>query len=293
MSSFLKIIKGFDFTSKQNCGKVVMKYRAKVSVVVPTYNQAQYIGACLDSIYFQDYPDLEIVVVNDASTDHTRAVLDEFVSSISVAKTSYASGYDKIEDRLVRTYHHRYPQTGRELKIIHNECNLGSTATYNHGFKNCTGTYCTYVASDDLCHPAMITNMVTTMEKGQNDFVYSDMFIIDDSNRILREFKLPDYTFEACFGDWYLCGVSKLYRRELHEKLGYYNENYLANDHELYLRFAMNGVRFHHIPQVLYSVRSHENREENVHSPGNWSRLLEESCDLVEKARAFQAKEKE
>jgi glycosyltransferase involved in cell wall biosynthesis len=255
--------------------------------VVPTYNQAQYLGACLDSIMFQEYPHLEIIVVNDASTDHTRAVLNDFAGSVAGGLASYASGYDQASDKITRTTHHRYPQRGREIVIIHNPKNLGSTATYNIGLKRCTGDYCTYVASDDMCHPSMISVLVDALENNDADFVYSDMVIVDDGNRVLREFRLPDYSFEASFCNWYLCGVSKLYKRDLHDRFGYHNEAYLANDHELYLRFAMNGVHFQHISIVLYSIRSHEQREENVHSPGNWSRLLRESVGLVLKARSF------
>ena len=57
------------------------------------------------------------------------------------------------------------------------------------------------------------------------------MFIVDDQGRIIRQFQLPDYSFESCFQDWYLCGVAKLYRRALHERWGYYDEKLLAPDH--------------------------------------------------------------
>ncbi len=258
-----------------------------VSMIVPTYNQAEYLGACLDSIYFQDYPNLEIIVINDCSTDDTAKVLEQFVHSVKHEKVSYASYFDPVTTKIERTFHHRYVQQGRELKIIHNPVNQGSTRTYNIGFRQCSGAYCTYIASDDICHPQMISTMVGMLENDNVDFVYSDMFIIDDAGRILREFKLPDYSFSKCFCDWYLCGVSKLYRRDLHEKFGFYNEDYLANDHECYLRFAMNGVRFKHIDKVLYSIRTHDNRNVNVHSDTNWSRLLQESCQLVLKARKF------
>jgi glycosyltransferase involved in cell wall biosynthesis len=265
----------------------------KISVVVPTYNQVQYLGACLDSIYFQDYPNLEIVVVDDCSTDGTAELIHEFVQDVKSQEVSFAAYYDDEKDDIVRQIHPRYPQGGRELKIICNNLNMGSTRTYNRGFIESTGTYCTYVASDDLCHPAMLSTLAKVLDTRAVDFVYSDMVIIDDNGRILREFRLPAYSFEESFCKWYLCGVSKLYRRELHHTLGYYNEEFLANDHELYLRFAMNGVRFQHIPKILYSVRSHENREENVHSPGNWSRLLKESCGLVKKARSIKSSVKE
>jgi glycosyltransferase involved in cell wall biosynthesis len=260
----------------------------KVSLIVPTFNQAQYLGACLDSLFFQDYPNLEIIVVNDCSTDNTKELLADFETSINEEQVSYASCFNQKSNEIERTKHFRYPQSGRELIIIHNDINLGSTKTYNRGFRLATGKYCTYIASDDICHPQMISEMVKVLEQGNFDFVYSDTFLINDSGRIIRQMTFPDYSFESCFLNWYLCGVSKLYRRELHEKFGYYNDDFLANDHELFQKFAMNGVRFFHIPKVLYSVRMHDrDREIGVHSKTNWTKLLNESRSLVIEARKF------
>ena len=261
-----------------------------VSMVVPTYNQADYLGPCLDSIWFQDYPNLEIVVVNDCSTDHTRAVLEEFERSVAEDTVSFASNFNEATGEIERTRHPRYPREGRVLRILHNEQNMGSTRTYNRGFQAATGDYCTYIASDDICHPQMVSTLVAPLDADEADFVYSDMFVFDDAGRILREFKLPDYSFEGSFGDWYLCGVSKIYRRALHDRLGWYNNDYLGNDHELFLRFAMNGVRFRHVAKTLYSVRTHYGREENVHSESNWAKLLDESRGLVRKAREHMKK---
>ncbi|MGE4503957.1 MAG: glycosyltransferase family 2 protein [Desulfovibrionaceae bacterium] len=263
--------------------------RPKISVVVPTYNQAEYLGACLDSILFQDYPDLELIVVADPSPDETSAVLARFREEWRSAEVSYAS---RLEDDgcVSRTRHHRYPQRGREVVVLENETRLGHTPSYNKGFRMATGEYCTYVASDDVCHPQWLSEMAAPLERGEADFVYSDMFIFDDAGRILREFKLPDYSFEACFADWYLCGVSKLYRRELHERLGWYDEAYTANDHELYQRFALGGARFLHLPKTLYSVRTHEGRERDVHAAESWKRLMAESSGLVREARAALAR---
>jgi glycosyltransferase involved in cell wall biosynthesis len=257
----------------------------KVSIIVPTCNQAQYLAACLDSIYFQDYSNIEIIIVYDKSDDNTEDIIASYRESILTDKVSFASNYNDQIDTVERTYTYRYRQDGRELRVIFNEVNKGSTYAYNIGFRAASGAYCTYVASDDVCHPQMISTMVEALERERVDFVYSDMFIIDDFGHILREFRLPDYDFEACFCRWYLLGVSKLYRRRLHHDYGFYDESYFANDHECYLRFTMNGVTFKHIPKVLYSVRSHENRKVGLHSRSNWQRLLKESCELVQKAR--------
>jgi glycosyltransferase involved in cell wall biosynthesis len=259
--------------------------KRKVSVVVPTYNQARYLGACLDSIFFQDYPNLEIIVVSDPSPDDTSRVLREFVKAVGCDKASFASRYDAEAGLVERVSHHRYPQRGRKLVIIENPARLGHSASYNLGFRKCSGDYCTYVASDDVCHPQMISTLAAELDAGDVDFVYSDMFIINDEGRILREFRLPNYSFSRCFEDWYLCGVSKLYRRELHERCGYFSEAHLANDHECYLRFALEGARFRHVPKALYSVRSHEGRCMDVHCADNEKRLFRESIALTGQAR--------
>lgn len=260
-----------------------------VSMIVPTYNQADYLGPCLDSIWFQNYPNLEIIVVNDCSTDHTRDVIEDFVKRVQADEVSFASFYNEETNEIERTRHPRYMKEGRVLKVIQNEQNMGSTRTYNRGFQAATGEYCTYIASDDICHPQMVSELAEPLDRDEADFTYSDMFIFNDQGRILREFKVPDYSFKACFHDWYLCGVSKLYRRALHDSLGWYNNEYLGNDHEMYLRFARAGVRFKHIAKTLYSVRTHEGREENVHSSSNWAKLLEESKGLVREARKAMA----
>ncbi len=105
-----------------------MTKMTRISTIVPTYNQADYLGACLDSIWFQDHPDLEIIIVNDCSTDHTREVIEEFVRNVEEgAQASYASYYNEENDEIERVYHRRYPEKGRSLVVLHNEKNMGST----------------------------------------------------------------------------------------------------------------------------------------------------------------------
>ncbi|TVM17916.1 glycosyl transferase family 2 [Oceanidesulfovibrio indonesiensis] len=259
--------------------------RPLVSVVVPTYNQACYLPACLDSIMFQEYPRIEIIVVADPSPDATFGVLEEYAAGLSET-VSYASRYDAESDTVERTIHPRYP-AGRDLLIILNGTRVGHGGSYNQGMRRARGEFVTYVASDDIAHTSMIAELAAPLIKNDADFSYADMHIVDDDGRILRRFSLPEYSFHYSFADWYLVGVAKLYRRELHDQHGYFDETYTANDHECYLRFAMAEARFLHIPRVLYSVRSHQGREQDVHSPESWNRLMRESSELAVKARRF------
>lgn len=232
-------------------------FRPTVSVIVPAYNQARYLRACLDSLWFQDYPDIEIVVVNDGATDDTPQVLATFQNDLETLMTSFASRYDAAADRLERTWHPVYAQDGRRLRIVTHERNRGLAAALNSGVEACAGTYCTYVPCDDLAYPHMLSSLVDALQEQEADFAYADMHIVDDAMHVLRHFRLPAYSFEACFGDWYLCGVCKLYARSLHTRFGGYDETLLAHDHELFQRFAMGGARFVHVPRALMAVRDH------------------------------------
>lgn len=261
---------------------------SRVSIVVPTYNQARYLPICLDSIWFQDHPEIEIVVVNDGSADDTEAVLDAYCRAVAEEETSFASDLDEAGGRVLRTVHKRYPAEGRSLIRLRHERNQGLSTTLNLGFQACTGDYCTFIASDDMLLPSMVSELSRALEETPADFAYADMHVVDDTGRVLRRFALPDYSFEAAFCHWYLCGICKLYRRELHERHGYFDLGYYGQDHEMYLRFAMGGARFVHVPKVLANVRIHDrDREVHNHTPENMRRLFDESSRLVRLAREF------
>lgn len=263
----------------------------RISVIVPTYNQSLYLPMCLDSIWFQDWRDLEIIVVNDASTDNTRDVLEAYIKAVASDRVSYACNYNEKTDMVERYEHLRYSPEGRKLRILHHSENKGLGVALNTGFRAATGEYCTFIASDDMLLPLAMSDLVSALEENNADFAYADMHIVDDAGRILRRFSLPDYTFENAFYYWYMCGVCKLYRRELHDRVGYYGEKVKPQDHEMYLRFAMHGARFVHVPKVLANVRIHNaDRQVDNHTPANWNKLYEQSAALVMKARRHLAK---
>jgi len=258
----------------------------QVSVVVPTFNQVRYLAACLDSLWFQTCAELEIVVVDDGSTDATAEALAAYLQGLGADTASYASRYDAEANTLARVTHERYPKAGRSLKVISHEKNQGLARALNNGFRAATGEYCTYLPSDDIAYPPMIEELAAALARENADFAYADMLIVGDEGRILRRFSLPDYSFERCFADWYLCGDAKLYRRGLHERFGYYDEALLAHDHDLFLRFAMGGAAFTHVAKPLMAKRDHAGeRAVDIHAPANWSRLIEESKALTRAAR--------
>lgn len=260
------------------------------SVIVATYNQAAYLPICLDSIWFQDYGDIEIIVVNDASSDDTKHVLQAYLADVAREETSFAAKYDETTGTVERQWHPRYPAAGRRLVVLEHEYNQGLSAALNTGVHAATGEYCTFIASDDMLLPSMISELAAAMVAHDADFAYGDMHIVDDTGRIMRRFSLPEYTFENAFCNWYLCGICKLYKTALHALHGDYDPAVVSQDHDMYLRFAMGGAAFVHVPKVLANVRIHEkDRKVHNHTPENESRQRSDSAALVQKARAFLA----
>ena len=260
----------------------------RVSIVVPTFNQAKYLPICLDSIWFQEYDDLEIIVVNDGSSDNTAEVLAQYEAAIAGDTTSYASNYDAATETVERTQQQRYATAGRRLVVRTHERNRGLSEALNTGLTAVTAPLCTFIASDDMLLPGMIRELRAALYAKNADFAYADMHIVDDTGRIVRKFVLPDYTFPACFCHWYFCGIAKLYKYELHQRFGLYDPAYTVQDHELFLRFAMGGATFTHVPRVLANVRDHgSGRKVDNHSQDGMRRLYRESAQLVATARAF------
>lgn len=108
-----------------------MKPQPKVSVMIITYNQANFIRETLDSVLAQDYDNLEIVVADDASRDATPAILQEYATTYS--------------DKFV---------------LVLNERNLGITGNCNAGLKACTGDLIAILGGDDLFLPGKIRAQV-------------------------------------------------------------------------------------------------------------------------------------
>jgi len=260
----------------------------KVSIVIPTFNQGQYLPACVDHCLFQTYPNIELIIVDGGSVDGTKQYLAGLEEQILNSRITPVAKMDD-SGNIIRRNQISYPQN-RELIILSFDHDIGATRTYNEGFKKASGDYCSYVVGDDIPHPHMIEELVQSMESTGADFVYSDMNLIDDNGRIIRQMRLPDYDFETCFADWFHLGVSKLYRRKLHDISGLMDEkNYKsANDYDQYLRFAMDGAVFQHLAKVLYSIRYHgEDRKIGQHTSANYKNLLEESKKCAWRAREW------
>lgn len=115
----------------------------KVSIVIPTYNREKFITECIKSAQEQSYPNIEIVVSDNASTDSTWQICQELARS---------------DPRIV---------------LIRNEVNLGPVRNWMKGIEKATGDYCKILFSDDCLVPDCLEKMVPKLADPHVGFVYS------------------------------------------------------------------------------------------------------------------------
>lgn len=201
--------------------------RPLVSVIIPTYNRAGYIGETLDSILAQDYPEKEILVIDDGSKDDTTSVLKRYG--------------DKI-----RYFHHP---------------NQGEAITVNRGWSLARGKYAAIVSSDDPVRPGWLAACVDFMEKHPAILVgYPDWVMIDDAGNEIEKIVVFDYSLERLLGWWHcLPGPGALIRREALLDIGNLREptcRYVS-DMETWTRLSLRGD-FSRIPGFWATWRRHE-----------------------------------
>lgn len=128
-----------------------------VSVMIPTYNRAHLVGCTIESVLVQSFNDLDIVVVDDASTD------------------------DTVE--LVRVYANRDPR----IKLVVNEHNLGLTRNWNRCLELAIGPLVQIVQSDDLIDPDYLERVVKVFDRHPEvGFVAASCRYIDQVGQVIR-----------------------------------------------------------------------------------------------------------
>lgn len=231
---------------------------SKISVIVPVYNVAGYLPECLESILQQDYSNLEVILIDDGSTDASGAICDNFA------------------------------QKDVRILVIH-QSNGGAAAAKNAGLRVSTGTYLSFVDSDDYLEPGAFRHMVALLEEYSADAVqcsFRDVFtdeVIDHS--VLEEtctFTTQEY-LKRYTTDW-TCGLlwDKLYRRSLFDGV-FFEEGHIVDDEYFTYQGMMNAKKIVHDPAVVYNYR--KRRSSVTIRPEYRERTIFDKLDYLEKRR--------
>lgn len=223
-----------------------------VSVIVVSYNHSKYIRENLDSIKAQTYPNIELIVADDASKDNSLEVFEAWLS-----ENNYSA-----------------------KKNFHKQ-NTGLATTLNECLEMVTGKYVKIIAADDYLHPESIEKCVNVISKNDTiGFVFSDMYYVDNNSQLLERNlfsseiyhyspeKLKDELLNRCF----ICAPTALISFKALKHTGKYNPSKIVEDYDRWLRIIISGYELRCIPEKLAYYRSHG---ENL-SGNNNGRMAEE-----------------
>ncbi|WP_426350917.1 glycosyltransferase family 2 protein [Alloiococcus sp. CFN-8] len=201
-----------------------------ISVIVPIYNVQLYLPQCLDSILQQTYRNLEVILIDDGSTDQSGIICDT---------------YSKKDNRIT---------------VIHQH-NGGAASAKNTGLSVATGEYLAFVDSDDFLELDAYEYMIDQLKSKGADIIqcsFSKVYLDGVENQIklnqLCEFDTEAYLSRYTI-DW-TCGLlwDKLYRRDLFKNV-FFEEGHKIDDEFFTYQGVMNAKKIIHSPHIVYNYR--------------------------------------
>lgn len=204
------------------------RHSGTVSVVIPAYNQSQFLGEAIRSVITQDYPDTEIIVVDDGSTDETPLVAAQF---------------------------------GERVRYIRQR-NGGLSAARNTGIRAARGEYIALLDADDFWQPGFLPEVVRHLDNNHRlGAVHTGQKFVDRQGKPLYQYgveTVPDHRLYDRLLDGEFFGAdSVLVRRECFDRVGLFDEELRGSeDWDMWLRVSRE-FRFAGIPKPLLNYRMH------------------------------------
>ena len=200
----------------------------RISVITPSYQQGAFIERTLASVWLQREEMGELVehiVMDGGSTDGTKEILQQWTDRLD-----FVSAPDG-----------------------------GQTAAINAGIIRSRGEIIAYLNSDDVYYPGALAAVLAAFDRNpQIDVLYGDADHIDADDRLLAPYPTEEWSFRRLKQVSFLCQPAVFIRRRLMDRIGLFDEQ-LDNcmDYEYWLRAAMNGAHFVHLPIRLAASRLH------------------------------------
>ncbi len=200
----------------------------RISVIIPTYNRAEFLVEAIRSVLNQTFKDYEIIIVDDGSTDNTKAVLQKF---------------------------------SNKIRYFYQE-NKGVSTARNRGIKEASGEYIAFLDSDDIWKINKLSKQIELIESNTKiGLVCCLMDAVDSKGKLLNQIKpkvYPGRNFEEAILRGATYPSTFFIRRECFEEVGLFNENIVIfEDLDLYLRIVLKfKILIDNEPLVYYRIHS-------------------------------------
>lgn len=197
----------------------------RISIITSCYNRVKTIGDAIKSVLTQDYPAIEYIIVDGASTD----------GSVEVSRTAEL----RVKSEEFAASHPHF-----SMKII-SEPDHGMYEAINKGIRMATGDYIGLVHSDDFLYSThTVSDIVKQLETTHADFLYGDGLFVNPENtdRVVRKWIGGTYRLWKVRHGWLPLHPTCYIRRDVMMKRGLYNESYkIAADSDLLFRYLLGG----------------------------------------------------
>lgn len=200
-----------------------------VTIVIPAYNHGTYLKQAIDSVLNQDYPNIELIVLDDGSTDSTREVLE--------------------------SYGNRFYWESQK--------NIGQAGTLNKGWGMAKGEILAYLSADDVLLPQATRKSVQCLlDSPEAVLCYADFQLIDSESRVIRKVVAPEYSYREMVTR-FICapGPGAYFWRSAFVNTGGWDPTFRQYpDYDCWLRMGLLGS-FAHVHEELAAFRVHENSQ--------------------------------
>jgi alpha-1,3-rhamnosyltransferase len=239
---------------RNNMSFAIVNY--KISVIIPYYNHINYIDECLKSIRGQDFENIEIIIVNDCSSDGSFEYLEKIKSKYN-------------------------------FKLVQNLDNVGCSASIEIGFEHTTGDYICILASDDLLVKHRFPGQLEKLVELKCDVLYGNCHIQNGMEKIYLTPRLNEFSKAYVTSNEKVLNIvltqdfslpliqSAIFKRSVFAELQKIRKNYKSDDWVILINsFLSYKTGFVNIPMFIY--RLHQN---NSHS--NYWNLLSNRFEVI------------
>lgn len=246
--------------------------KIKISVIIPVYNVEQYLKECLDSVINQTLKDIEIICVDDCSTDNSYKILEE---------------YAKKDDRII---------------VLQNEKNSGAGTSRNKGINTSKGEYIGFIDSDDYISKDYFESLYNTAKKFNSDITNNINIYLDTNSKIsyhyynLNRISKLDIEYEAeakikninilskniiTYHVW-----NKIFKKEFLNKkklLFIENKTGSSEDADFIMKIVINNPKmsFNNFGKYYYRKRSNSSIDTSIKNVEYWNVTIEQMQNTI------------